>query len=268
MKVPYQWLKDYIDTDLPVKELADKMIMTGNGVEGIEELGENIQNVVVGKIIAMEKHPDADKLQICQLDVGKEEPIQIVTGADNVFVGALVPAALDGSLLPTGTKIKKGKLRGVPSYGMMCSGEELCLKEGDYPGAEVYGILILQGEWAPGTDIRKVIMAEGSVIEFEVGANRPDCLSVLGIAKEAAAALDIPVKVPEVSFDANGEKVEDYVTVEVQDPDLCPRYMARAVKNVKIGPSPRWMQERLKAAGVRPISNIVDITNFVMLETG
>ncbi|MBS5644822.1 MAG: phenylalanine--tRNA ligase subunit beta, partial [Clostridiales bacterium] len=191
MLVPYRWLKDYIETDLPVKELAEKMVATGNGVEAITELGADIKNVVVGKIVKLEKHPDADKLQICQIDVGTET-LQIVTGADNVFEGALVPVALCGSELPNGMKIKKGKLRGVESYGMLCSGEELCLKESDYPGAEVYGILILSGDWAPGTDIRKVIMKDDTVIEFEIGANRPDCLSVLGIAREAAAALDIP----------------------------------------------------------------------------
>ena len=268
MLVPYRWLKDYIETDLPVKELAEKMVATGNGVEAITELGADIKNVVVGKIVKLEKHPDADKLQICQIDVGTET-LQIVTGADNVFEGALVPVALCGSELPNGMKIKKGKLRGVESYGMLCSGEELCLKEGDYPGAEVYGILILSGDWAPGTDIRKVIMKDDTVIEFEIGANRPDCLSVLGIAREAAAALDIPVKIPDAAYSEDkNDDIHNYVDVEVTDTDLCPRYMAKAVKNVKIGPSPDWMQARLRAAGIRPISNIVDITNFVMLETG
>ncbi|MBC8539185.1 phenylalanine--tRNA ligase subunit beta [Christensenellaceae bacterium NSJ-63] len=268
MLVPYRWLKDYIETDLPVKELAEKMVATGNGVEAITELGADIKNVVVGKIVKLEKHPDADKLQICQIDVGTET-LQIVTGADNVFEGALVPVALCGSELPNGMKIKKGKLRGVESYGMLCSGEELCLKESDYPGAEVYGILILSGDWAPGTDIRKVIMKDDTVIEFEIGANRPDCLSVLGIAREAAAALDIPIKIPDAAYSEDkNDDIHNYVDVEVTDTDLCPRYMAKAVKNVKIGPSPDWMQARLRAAGIRPISNIVDITNFVMLETG
>ena len=268
MLVPYRWLKDYIETDLPVKELAEKMVATGNGVEAITELGADIKNVVVGKIVKLEKHPDADKLQICQIDVGTET-LQIVTGADNVFEGALVPVALCGSELPNGMKIKKGKLRGVESYGMLCSGEELCLKESDYPGAEVYGILILSGDWTPGTDIRKVIMKDDTVIEFEIGANRPDCLSVLGIAREAAAALDIPIKIPDAAYSEDkNDDIHNYVDVEVTDTDLCPRYMAKAVKNVKIGPSPDWMQARLRAAGIRPISNIVDITNFVMLETG
>lgn len=268
MIASYHWLKDYINTDVSPQELAEKMVMTGNGVESITNLGENMEKVVVGRIVKLEKHPDADKLQICQIDVGDQDLLQIVTGADNVFEGALVPVALSGSKLPNGVKIKKGKLRGVASYGMLCSGEELCLKEEDYPGAGVYGILILQGDWAPGTDMKEVLMQDDTVIEFEVGANRPDCLSMLGIAREAAAALDIPVKIPEPAFSENQEKVEDYVSVQVDAPDLCPRYLAKAVKNVKIAPSPLWMQRRLRAAGVRPINNIVDITNFVMLETG
>lgn len=268
MLVPFRWMKDYISTDLSAKEVAKRMIMTGNACEDVEYLGENIDKVVVGRIEKLEKHPDADKLQICQIDVGEDELVQIVTGATNVFEGALVPAALHGSTLPNGMKIKKGKLRGVASNGMLCSGEELCLKEGDYPGAEVYGILILKEEYAPGTDMKEVLMLDDEVMNFEILSNRPDCLSVIGLAKEAASALDIPITLPEPSFSENGEKISDYITVEVADADLCPRYLAKAIKNVKIGPSPDWMKRRLKAAGVRPINNIVDITNFVMLETG
>ena len=267
MKVPYKWLKDYVAIDAPVDEFVDAMVMTGNGVEEVADLGANMEKVVVGRIEKLEKHPDADKLQICQIDVGEAELLQIVTGADNVFEGALVPVALCGSKLPSGVKIKKGKLRGVDSFGMLCSGEELCLKEADYPGAGVYGILILR-EGMPGQDMREVLMLNDTVIDFEVGANRPDCLSVLGIAREASAAMRAPLSIPDAQFRENGESIADYVRVDVQAPDLCPRYMARAIKNVKIGPSPRWMQEKLKAAGVRPISNIVDITNFVMIETG
>ena len=267
MRVPYQWMRDYIKTDLNAREVAEKMVMTGNGVESICDLSERCKRVVVGRIVALEKHPNADKLQICSVDVG-EELVKIVTGADNVFVGALVPVALHGAKLPNGTTIKKGKLRGVESYGMLCSGEELCLSEADYPGAGVYGILILKEDWAPGTDMNEVLMTSDTVIDFEVGANRPDCLSILGIAKEASAALGVTVSVPAPVFDTTTESVEDYLSVEVSDPDLCPRYIAMMAVGVKIQPSPRWMQERLKAAGVRPINNIVDITNFVMLETG
>ena len=268
MLVPFKWMKDYISTDLDAKQLAEAMVAIGNGVEDVYSLGENMEKVVVGKIVKLEKHPDADKLQICQIDVGEDEPIQIVTGATNVFEGALVPVALHGSLLPNGVKIKKGKLRGVASNGMLCSGEELCLKEADYPGAEVYGIMILHEDYAPGTDMHEVLMLDDDVIDFEILSNRPDCLSVLGLAKEASSALDTPINLPKPVYTENNESVSDYVSVKVDAPDLCPRYLAKAIKNVKIAPSPDWMKRRLKAAGVRPINNIVDITNFVMLETG
>lgn len=268
MLAPYSWIKDYVKTDADVATVTEKVVMTGNAVEKIHQLGENIKNVVVGRIEKIEKHPDADKLQICMLNVGQEELVQIVTGADNVFEGAYVPVALVGAELPTGTKIKKGKLRGVPSNGMLCSGEELELKEEDYPGAGVYGILILKEEAPLGMDIRELLNLNDTVFEFEVGANRPDCLSILGVAREVAAAIEAEIEIPVPSFTENSESIDDYVHVTVEDADLCPRYMARAIKNVKIGPSPAWMQARLKAAGVRPISNIVDITNFVMLETG
>ena len=267
MIAPLKWLKDYVEIDIPAQELAEQMIMTGNGVEGIEDLREKMQNVVVGKILKLEKHPNADKLQICQIDVG-DEVLQIVTGADNVFEGALVPVAKCNSLLPNGMKIKKGKLRGVESYGMLCSGEELCLKEADYPGAEVYGILILKDDCKVGQDMRQVLMMDDVLLDFEVGANRPDCLSIIGIAREAAAALSRPVSIPKAEYEENQEDIADYVSVSVLDRDICTRYMAKAIKNVKIGESPAWMKERLKSAGVRPICNIVDITNFVMLETG
>ena len=234
MLVPFKWMKDYIDTDLSAQELADKMVMIGNGVEDVYDLGKDIDKVVVGKIVKIEKHPDADKLQICQLDVGQEELVQIVTGATNVFEGALVPVALHGSTLPNGMKIKKGKLRGVASNGMLCSGEELCLKESDYPGAEVYGILILKEEYAPGTDMKEVLMLDDSVIEFEILSNRPDCLSVLGLAREASSALDTPIHIPVPDFKENSEDINDYVKVSVMAPDLCPRYLAKAIKNVKI----------------------------------
>ena len=268
MKVPFRWLKDYVKTDLSAKELADKMIMTGNGVEDITDLSEKCRNVVVGRIEKIEKHPDADKLRICQINVGKEELVQIVTGADNVFEGAYVPAALHDSYLPNGVHIKNGKLRGVESFGMLCSGEELCLTESDYPGAGVYGILILKGEPAPGTDMNEILMTDDIVLDFEVGANRPDCLSVLGIAKEAGAAIGRTASVPVPQVKGNADNINNHLTVEVKDVDLCPRYMARMVENVIIEPSPLWMQQRLKAAGMRPINNVVDITNFVMLETG
>lgn len=267
MKAPLSWIKDYVDINVSTDEFVNKMVMTGNGVEGVIDSGNGMHGVLVGKIEKIEKHPDADKLQICQVNIGAET-VQIVTGADNVFEGAYVPVATDGCLLPTGQEIKKGKLRGVMSYGMMCSGEELTLKEGDYPGAEVYGILILQGEPEPGTDIRDIVGLNETVIDFEVGANRPDCLSILGVAREASAALEAPFKMPSAEIAKEDGDVNDYVKIEVAAEDLCPRYIARALKNVKIGPSPAWMQDRLRAAGIRSINNIVDITNFVMIETG
>jgi phenylalanyl-tRNA synthetase beta chain len=255
---------DYVKIDVPAKEFKAKMVDAGNAVESMTEQGTDVQKVVVGNVERIVKHPDADKLFVCDVNVGTET-VQIVTGADNVFAGALVPVALDGSILPNGMKIKKGKLRGVESLGMLCSGEELKLSEADYAGAEFHGILILKEEYAPGTDIRKVFGWDDTIFEFEVGANRPDCLSVLGLSREAAAVFGTNLTLPDTSFKEAGGNIADYVAVEVKDAKLCPRYIARAIKNVKIGPSPKWMQERLKAAGVRPISNIVDITNFVML---
>ncbi len=268
MLAPLRWIQDYVKTDEDVDMIVQKMVMCGNGVEGIVRLGENIKNVVVGRVEAMEKHPDADKLFVCKVDAGHHGELNIVTGADNVYVGAYVPIVMHGGLLPTGQVIKKGKLRGIVSEGMMCSGEELNLKEEDYPGAEVHGILILKDKPKAGTDIRTALSLEGSVIDFEVGANRPDCLSMIGIAREASAALDAPLDLPGTGYQTGSAKTEEIVSVRVDDPDLCTRYIARAVTGVKIGPSPAWMQQRLKEAGVRPINNIVDITNFVMLETG
>lgn len=267
MLAPYKWLLDYVKTDASPEELAEKMIMTGNAVEHIIHEGDNIKNVVTGKIEKIEKHPDADKLKICSINIGTEL-VQIVTGADNVFEGAIVPAALVGAELPNGMKIKKGKLRGVESLGMLCSGEELCITEDDYPGASVYGILILKEDTPIGVDIREILGMDDTILEFEVGANRPDCLSILGTAREAAAALDAPLSIPTPEYTAAAGDVSDYVSVRVDAPDLCPRYIARAVKNVKIQESPEWLKKKLRAAGIRPISNIVDITNFVMLETG
>lgn len=267
MLAPYRWICDYADVKSDVQTLADKMVMTGNGVEEIVQLGENIRNVVVGRIEKLEKHPDADKLQICMIDVGDEELLQIVTGADNVFEGAYIPVAKAPSMLPAGP-IKKGKLRGVESFGMLCSGGELNLKEEDYPGAGVDGIMILAGEPAVGTDIRDLLSLKGAVIDFEVGANRPDCLSIIGTAREAAAADNAEFTLPEIKYEEQARKTEDMVSVQIDAPDLCTRYIAAGVTDVKIEPSPEWIRVRLREAGIRPINNIVDITNFVMLETG
>ena len=268
MKISLSWLRRYVDITVPVPELCDKMIMSGFEIEGVEDLSATMSNVVAARILKLEKHPDADKLQICQMDVGAAEPVQIITGADNVFEGALVPAALHDSHLPNGMHIKRGKLRGLPSDGMLCSGEELCLKESDYPGAEVHGILILKEDVPAGTDMREVLHRNDTVIDFKITANRPDCQSVLGVAREIAVALKTEFHPPVPHYTTCGDDIHRYIRVCVDEPELCPRYLGRIVKNLRIAPSPSWMQQCLRAAGMRPINNIVDITNFVMLETG
>lgn len=264
MKVPVKWLKDYVDVDIDSKDLADALTLSGSKVEEVITAGDEIQNVVTGKLMKIEPHPDAEKLVVCQLDIGEDELLQIVTGANNMKENDIVPVALHGSSLPGGVKIKKGKLRGVVSNGMMCSEEELGIA-GD---KEVHGLMILPEDTPVGVDIKTVLGLDNPIIDFEITSNRPDCLSVVGIARETAATLGKKYKMPETGFTACKDKnVADFVKVEVKD-ELCRRFMARAVVDVKIEPSPQWMQERLIDAGVRPINNIVDITNFVMLELG
>ena len=267
MNISLSWLKRYVDIDVPVGELCDRMIRAGFEVESIQDLSANMKNVVVGRITALEPHPDSDHLQICQVDVGGQT-LQIITGAQNVFVGATVPAALDDSYLPNGAHIKNGKLRGLPSNGMLCSGEELGLKAGDFPRCEEYGILILDGSYVPGTDMREVLHLNDYIIDFKITANRPDCNCVLGVAREAAVALGKPFHAPQPTYRTCGGDIRDVIDIMDEDYDLCPRYMGRVVKNLRIGESPDWMKQCLRAAGMRPINNIVDITNFVMLETG
>ena len=268
MYISLSWLKQYVDIDVPVNELCDKMIRSGFEVEDIQDLSETMKNVVVGQVKAMEKHPDSDHLWICQVDVGAEEPVQIITGAQNVFVGAYVPAALHNSDLPNGMHITKGKLRGLPSNGMLCSGEELNLKEGDFPNAEVNGIMIMDDAYSAGTDMREVLHLDDYYIDFKITANRPDCNCVLGVAREAAVALGKEFRAPVPTYTEIGGDINDHISVRVEDYDLCPRYMGRVVKNLRIKESPDWMKQCLRAAGMRPINNIVDITNYVMLETG
>jgi len=268
MKVPVNWLKDYVDIDVEVAELVEAMTMSGSKVEGVESLGQEISRVVAGKILQVEKHPNADKLLVCQIDVGNET-IQVLTGAKNVKAGDVVPVALDGSTLPGGKKIKKGKMRGLESNGMMCSIGELNLSKDDYPDACEDGIFILNSDIVPGTDIKDVLGLNEIVLDFEITSNRPDCLSVLGIAREAAVALQKPFRKPVINVkEENDDRAEKYASVEIKDTDLCSRFAARIIKDVKIEPSPEWMRNRLKAAGIRPINNIVDITNYVMLELG
>ena len=267
MLVPIKWLKDYVDIKVDAKSYADAMTMSGSKVERIEDLGKEIENVVVGKILKVESHPAADKLVIGQVDVGTEV-IQIVTGATNIKEGDYVPIAQNGSTLPGGVKIKKGKLRGVESNGMMCSAQELALELDNLPESMLDGIYILDREYPLGADIKDILGLNDAVIEFEITNNRPDCLSIIGIARETAATFGLTMKYPELAFKENSENIKDYLDIQVKNSELCPRYSARMVKNIVIKDSPPWMQERLIKAGVRPISNIVDITNYVMLELG
>lgn len=269
MDLSIRWLKDYVDIgDISMRDFSEAMSMSGSKVEGWTTEFEDVKNVVVGKILSVEPHPDSDHLVICQLDVGQQEPVQIVTGASNVHVGDMVPAALHKSQLPNGVKITKGKLRGVMSNGMMCSIAELNLTKGDFPYAAEDGIFLLQEDCQVGQDIASAIGCNDTCVEFEITPNRPDCLSVLGLAREAAVTFGKELKMHTPEVKGCGGDIHDYLSVEVRNPQLCPRYTARVVKNVKIDPSPRWMRERLRASGVRPIDNIVDITNYVMLEYG
>jgi phenylalanyl-tRNA synthetase beta chain len=267
MKLPLKWLKDFTDIKATPKEYADALTMSGSKVEGVEILGEEIDKVVVGRITAVEKHPDADRLQVTLVDVGSDT-IQIVTGATNIKEGDLIPVALDGSSLPGGKKIKRGKLRGVESCGMMCSIAELNVTKEEFPNAAEDGIFILEGDPEPGTDIKEYLGLNETVVEFEITSNRPDCFSVLGLARESAVTFGVPFKKPEIKVRELGDPIGGMASVEIKAPELCPRYSARIAQDVKIEPSPRWMKDRLKAAGVRPINNIVDITNYVMLEYG
>ena len=267
MKISLNALKYYVDINVSVEELCDRMVMAGFEVEEIVDLSAEMKNVVVGKIESITPHPDSDHLQICQVNVGNEVQ-QIVTGAQNVFEGAYVPAALHDSYLPGGVHIKKGKLRGVESVGMLCSGEELNLKDCDYPGAEVNGIMIMDDKYPAGTDMREVLDLFDYVIDFKITANRPDCQCIIGVAKEISVVLGVPFRAPKTDYTTVGGDINDYIKIDVENYELCPRYVGRFVKNLRIKESPRWLKSCLKASGMRPINNIVDITNFVMLETG
>lgn len=267
MNVPMKWLLDYVDLDCDIVTFTDAMTMSGTKVEGFEKLGEDIDLVVVGKILEITKHPDAEKLVITQVDVG-QEVLQIVTGANNIQVGDYIPVAKNGSSLPGGIKIKSGKLRGVESNGMLCSLEELGLSKDDYENAPDHGIFILDQPYELGMDAKKIFGLDETVVEYEVTSNRPDCLSVLGIAREAAATFKKPFKYPEISYPEIKGDPNEYAKVTIQNDELCARYIGKVVKNVKIAPSPRWLKQKLVDAGLRPINNMVDITNFVMLEMG
>ena len=277
MNTSLSWIKTYVpDLDVTAQEYTDAMTLTGTKVEGFTELDADLDKIVIGQIDKIEKHPDADKLIICQVNIGTES-VQIVTGAPNVKEGDKLPVVLDGGrvagghdgkMTPGGIKIKKGKLRGVESFGMMCSIEELGSTREMYPEAPEYGIYIFPEDAVVGESAVKALGLDDVVFEYEITSNRVDCYGVLGIAREAAATFQKKFCPPIVEVKENDEKASDYVKVTVEDPELCPRYCARVVKNVKIGPSPKWMQRCLASNGIRPINNLVDITNYVMEEFG
>ncbi|MBS6951718.1 MAG: phenylalanine--tRNA ligase subunit beta [Enterocloster asparagiformis] len=279
MNTALSWIKAYVpDLDVTAQEYTDAMTLTGTKVEGFERLDKNLEKIVVGQILSIEKHPDADKLIVCQVDIGAGEPVQIVTGAPNVKTGDKVPVVLDGGkvagghdggpLPEDGIKIKKGQLRGIESNGMMCSIEELGSDRDMYPLAPESGIYILPEDTQVGADAVEVLGLRDVVFEYEITSNRVDCYSVVGIAREAAATFGKEFHPPVVTPTGNDEDINDYLKVRVENPELCPRYCARMVKNIKLAPSPEWMQRRLAASGIRPINNIVDITNYVMEEYG
>lgn len=277
MKTALSWIKAYVpDLNCTDQEYCDAMTLTGTKVEGFERLDADLDKIVIGQVTKVEQHPDADKLVICQVNIGGES-IQIVTGAPNVFEGAKVPVVLDGgkvagghdgSKTPGGIKIKKGKLRGIESNGMMCSIEELGSSKDYYPLAPEDGLYILPEDAPVGGDAIAYLGLRDTVFEYEITSNRVDCYSVIGIAREAAATFRKKFVPPVIAETGNSEDVNDYIKVEVRAQDLCPRYTARVVKNIKLAPSPEWMQRRLAASGIRPINNIVDITNYVMEEYG
>lgn len=279
MLVPIKWLKEYTDVNTELNEFCERMIMSGSNIETVEQIGEGIEGVVVGRIVKIEKHPNADRLLVAQVDVGSDKLIQICTGATNIVEGAFVPVALDGSRVPGplhgkekvegGEIIRAGKLRDLDSNGMMCNCTELGFSDKVVPVKHKEGIWLLEGEYVPGTDIIEALDIDTAVIDFEITPNRPDCLSMIGIAREAAATFGTELRYPQtVCKNAMAQSSSDYVDIEIRREDLCKRYVGRVVKDVKIEQSPWWLQKYLIFAGMRPINNIVDITNFVMLEYG
>lgn len=269
MQISIKWLKDYIEFKETPEELADLLTMAGVPVENIHDKGAGLEKIVTGKIIKIEQHPNADKLCVCTLDVGAADQVIIVTGATNVKEGQIVPVAMIGAKLPSGVKISKGKLRGVASNGMLCSASELKLDLDKLTEEEKDGIYILPADTKIGLDVKDVLGLDDVILEFELTANRADCFSAMGLVREIAALTGNAAKKPLIHVNENaGEKSGDLITVQIEAPDLCTRFSARVLKDIKIGPSPSWMQERLEGASVRSINNIVDVTNFVMIELG
>ena len=267
MKLAMNMLRQYVDIPVTPEEYTDRMIMTGTAVEGVEDISGGMDKVVVGRVLTCED-VEGTHLHQCTVDVGGEEPLHIVCGAPNVAAGELVPVALDGAHLPGGVKIKKGKLRGMVSEGMICSGEELGVPNALYPNIEDKGILVFQEDYPLGADVRPLLGIDDTAVDFEILANRPDCLCAIGIARETAAALGTTFHAPQIAVKEAGGDIHNEVKIRVEAPDLCPRYAARVIKNVRIKPSPLWLRKYLHGAGLRAINNIVDITNYIMLEYG
>ncbi|MCL2082582.1 MAG: phenylalanine--tRNA ligase subunit beta [Oscillospiraceae bacterium] len=269
MKLSLEWISSLVDLGgVTAEQLADAFTFSGSKVETIWRQGDEIQNVVVANILSVEKHPDADRLFVCRANAGQNETLQVITAATNVTPGAFVPLALDGAVLPGGVKIKSGKMRGLVSSGMFCGGTEIGLTDADEPGAGTDVLILTGNDWIPGMDIRQALGLDDTTLEFEITNNRPDCLSVLGLAREAAAVLGRPFTPPQPEAVSENGDISDMLKISIEAPGLCSRYTARMVENIKIEPSPRWMRRRLRSCGIRPINNIVDITNYVMLETG
>ncbi|MCX8007425.1 MAG: phenylalanine--tRNA ligase subunit beta [Coriobacteriia bacterium] len=262
MRVSLKWLKEFVDVDVPVEELVERLDMTGTKVEQVVRTGQALHGVVIGRVLRKEQHPNADKLSYCQVDVGTAEPLRIVCGATNFSEGDKVPVALVGATLPSGLTIKRAKLRGLESEGMMCSASELGV------GSDASGLLVLPDDAPVGAPYAEYAGLGDTILELEVTPNRPDCLSMFGVAREVGAVLGRDVRYPEWSLKPHGESVDSQVAVEIEDPDLCPRYTARLIRGVRIGPSPDWLAERIVAAGARPINNVVDVTNYVLFELG
>ena len=269
MQVSIKWLKDYVDIDETAEEIADRLTMAGVPVERVVRADEGLEKVITARIEKITPHPDSDHLLVCQLDIGKEERIQIVTGASNVREGHIVPAAMVGAVLPDGKKISKGKLRGVPSNGMMCSAGELAINTEGLPDEQIHGIYIMQEDTPVGIPAAEALGLDDVVLEFELTANRADCFSVIGIAREVAALTGKELRFPSITVEETAsESSAELVHIGIEANDLCRRFSARVLRNVKIAPSPAWMVERLHGAGIRAINNVVDVTNFVMLEMG
>ncbi|MFA9423658.1 MAG: phenylalanine--tRNA ligase subunit beta [Sedimentibacter sp.] len=269
MLVPIKWMSQYVEINTDDKTLADKLTLTGSHIDAVIDYNKEVINVVTGKILEIKQHPNADKLVVTQIDINEEEPVQIITGATNIREGDIVPVSLEGAILPNGVKIKKSKLRGLPSCGMMVSYEELGFEDKVVPKESRDGIIILPKDTELGKDVKEILGLNGSALEVEVTFNRPDCLNIVGMARETAATLGTKFKFPLIEIKNEQGDIKDFMnSVEIEDEDLCSRFYAKVIKDIKIGPSPLWMQRTLMDAGMRPINNIVDVTNYVMLELG